>query len=283
MQCDITYATNNELGFDYLRDNMKYSRDQMVQRPFHYAIVDEVDSILIDEARTPLIISGPSEDKTDLYVGVDAVVKTLPADTYEIDEKQKSVVLTEAGTEVVERALEAAGVLHGGNLYDIENTQVVHHLNQALRANVLWKLDTDYIIRDGKIVIIDEFTGRMMEGRRWSDGLHQAVEAKEGVEIQPENQTMASITFQNYFRLYPKLAGMTGTALTEAGEFYEIYKLERRRNPDQRARRAQGRRGRVLQERDREIWRDRQGHRRGERPTASRCWWARSRSRSPSC
>ncbi len=222
---DITYATNNELGFDYLRDNMKYSRDQMVQRPFNYAIVDEVDSILIDEARTPLIISGPSEDKTDLYVGVDAVVKTLPADTYEVDEKQKSVVLTEAGTEVVERALEAAGVLHGVNLYDIENTQVVHHLNQALRANVLWKLDTDYIIRDGKIVIIDEFTGRMMEGRRWSDGLHQAVEAKEGVEIQPENQTMASITFQNYFRLYPKLAGMTGTALTEAGEFYEIYKL----------------------------------------------------------
>jgi len=223
--CDITYATNNELGFDYLRDNMKYSRDQMVQRPFNYAIVDEVDSILIDEARTPLIISGPSEDKTDLYVGVDAVVKTLPADTYEIDEKQKSVVLTEAGTEVVERKLEAAGVLHGGNLYDIENTQVVHHLNQALRANVLWKLDTDYIVRDGKIVIIDEFTGRMMEGRRWSDGLHQAVEAKEGVEIQPENQTMASITFQNYFRLYPKLSGMTGTALTEAGEFYEIYKL----------------------------------------------------------
>jgi len=222
---DITYATNNELGFDYLRDNMKYSRDQMVQRPFNYAIVDEVDSILIDEARTPLIISGPSEDKTDLYVGVDAVVKTLPADTYEIDEKQKSVVLTEAGTEVVERKLEAAGVLHGGNLYDIENTQVVHHLNQALRANVLWKLDTDYIVRDDKIVIIDEFTGRMMEGRRWSDGLHQAVEAKEGVEIQPENQTMASITFQNYFRLYPKLSGMTGTALTEAGEFYEIYKL----------------------------------------------------------
>ena len=222
---DITYATNNELGFDYLRDNMKYGRDQMVQRPFNFAIVDEVDSILIDEARTPLIISGPSEDKTDLYVGVDAVVKTLSPDTYEVDEKQKSVVLTEAGTETVERKLEAAGVLHGGNLYDIENTQVVHHLNQSLRANVLWKLDTDYIVREGKIVIIDEFTGRMMEGRRWSDGLHQAVEAKEGVEIQPENQTMASITFQNYFRLYPKLAGMTGTALTEAGEFYEIYKL----------------------------------------------------------
>jgi len=222
---DITYGTNNEFGFDYLRDNMKYSRDQMVMRPFNYAIVDEVDSILIDEARTPLIISGPSDDKTTLYHGVDTVVKTLAPETYEVDEKQKSVVLTEAGTETVERKLEAAGVLHGGNLYDIENTQVVHHLNQALRANVLWKLDTDYIVRDGKIVIIDEFTGRMMEGRRWSDGLHQAVEAKEGVEVQPENQTMASITFQNYFRLYPKLSGMTGTALTEAGEFYEIYKL----------------------------------------------------------
>jgi len=222
---DITYATNNELGFDYLRDNMKYGRDQMVQRPFNFAIVDEVDSILVDEARTPLIISGPSEDKSTLYHGVDLVVKALSPDTYEVDEKQKSVVLTEAGTETVERALEAAGLLTGPNLYDIENTQVVHHLNQSLRANVLWKLDTDYIVRDGKIVIIDEFTGRMMEGRRWSDGLHQAVEAKEGVEIQPENQTMASITFQNYFRLYPKLAGMTGTALTEAGEFYEIYKL----------------------------------------------------------
>jgi len=222
---DITYGTNNEFGFDYLRDNMKYARDQMVQRPFNFAIVDEVDSILIDEARTPLIISGPTEDKSDLYVTVDAVVKTVSKEHYEIDEKQKSVVLTEEGTEYIEQALIAGGHLVTPNLYDIENTQVVHHLNQSLRANVLWRLDTDYIVRNGKIVIIDEFTGRMMEGRRWSDGLHQAVEAKEGVEIMPENQTLATITFQNYFRLYPKLAGMTGTASTEAGEFYDIYKL----------------------------------------------------------
>ena len=222
---DITYATNNELGFDYLRDNMKYSRDQMVQRPFHFAIVDEVDSILIDEARTPLIISGPTEDKSELYIAVDRLVKTLKPEHYEKDEKQKSVILTEEGTEVAERALEAAGLLHGSNLYDFENTQVVHHLNQALRANIMFRRDTDYIVKGGKVIIIDEFTGRMMEGRRWSEGLHQAVEAKEGVEIQPENQTLASITFQNYFRLYPKLAGMTGTAATEAAEFYDIYKL----------------------------------------------------------
>ncbi|WP_448583015.1 preprotein translocase subunit SecA [Thermaurantiacus sp.] len=222
---DITYATNNELGFDYLRDNMKYSRDQMVQRPFHFAIVDEVDSILIDEARTPLIISGPTEDKSELYIAVDRLVKTLKPEHYEKDEKAKSVILTEEGTEFAERALEAAGLLEGSNLYDFENTQVVHHLNQALRANVMFRRDTDYIVKDGKIIIIDEFTGRMMEGRRWSEGLHQAVEAKEGVEIQPENQTLASITFQNYFRLYPKLAGMTGTAATEAAEFFDIYKL----------------------------------------------------------
>ncbi len=222
---DITYATNNELGFDYLRDNMKYSRDQMVQRPFHYAIVDEVDSILIDEARTPLIISGPTEDKSELYIAVDRLVKTLKPEHYEKDEKSKSVILTEEGTEVAERALEAAGLLVGSNLYDFENTQVVHHLNQALRANIMFRRDTDYIVKGGKVIIIDEFTGRMMEGRRWSEGLHQAVEAKEGVEIQPENQTPASITFQNYFRLYPKLAGMTGTAATEAAEFHDIYRL----------------------------------------------------------
>jgi preprotein translocase subunit SecA len=222
---DITYATNNELGFDYLRDNMKYSRDQMVQRPFNFAIVDEVDSILIDEARTPLIISGPTDDKSDLYMKVDALVKTLQPSDYDKDEKQKSVVLTEEGTEKSERMLEEAGLIEGRNLYDIANTQVVHHLNQALKANVMFKKDIDYIVKDGKVVIIDEFTGRMMEGRRWSDGLHQAVEAKEGVDIEPENQTLASITFQNYFRMYPKLSGMTGTAMTEAPEFFDIYKM----------------------------------------------------------
>ena len=222
---DITYATNNELGFDYLRDNMKYSRDQMVQRPFHYAIVDEVDSILVDEARTPLIISGPTDDKSDLYISVDKIVKTLAEADYEKDEKQKSVVLTEDGTEKAERLLEEGGLIEGRNLYDIANTQVVHHLNQALKANVMFKKDIDYIVKDGKVVIIDEFTGRMMDGRRWSDGLHQAVEAKEGVLIEPENQTLASITFQNYFRMYPKLSGMTGTAMTEAPEFFDIYKM----------------------------------------------------------
>ena len=222
---DITYGTNNEFGFDYLRDNMKYSRYQMVQRPFHYAVVDEVDSVLIDEARTPLIISGPTEDKSEMYMIVDTMVKTLVADDYEVDEKQKSVILTEDGTEKAERALSAAGILEGENLYDFENTQAVHHLNQALRANVIYRRDTDYIVRDDKIIIIDEFTGRMMDGRRWSDGLHQAVEAKEGAAIQPENQTLASVTFQNYFRMYPKLGGMTGTAATEASEFFDIYKL----------------------------------------------------------
>src|SRR5687767_13002235 len=222
---DITYATNNELGFDYLRDNMKYTREQMVQRPFAYAIVDEVDSILIDEARTPLIISGPTDDKSELYMGVDAIVKQFVEVDYEKDEKQRSIVLTEEGTEKAERMLETAGLIEGHNLYDITNTQVVHHLNQALKANKMFKRDIDYIEKDGKIVIIDEFTGRMMDGRRWSDGLHQAVEAKEGVQIEPENQTLASITFQNYFRMYPKLSGMTGTALTEAPEFFDIYRM----------------------------------------------------------
>ncbi|MCC4258323.1 MULTISPECIES: preprotein translocase subunit SecA [Sphingobium] len=224
-EADITYATNNELGFDYLRDNMKFDRGSMVQRPFNYAIVDEVDSILIDEARTPLIISGPTDDKSELYVAVDAIVKQVTDADYEKDEKQRSVTLTEDGTEKIERLLEQAGLLQGANLYDFENTAVVHHVNQALRANVMFRRDIDYIVKDGKVVIIDEFTGRMMDGRRWSDGLHQAVEAKEGVNIEPENQTLASITFQNYFRMYPKLSGMTGTAATEATEFYEIYKM----------------------------------------------------------
>ncbi|MEO5810024.1 MAG: preprotein translocase subunit SecA [Sphingomicrobium sp.] len=222
---DITYATNNELGFDYLRDNMKYSREQMVQRPFSYAIVDEVDSILIDEARTPLIISGPTDDKSELYIGVDALVKRFAPEDYDLDEKQKSIVLTEDGTEKAERMLEDAGLIEGHNLYDIANTQVVHHLNQALKANMMFKRDIDYIVKEGKVIIIDEFTGRMMDGRRWSDGLHQAVEAKEDEQIEPENQTLASITFQNYFRMYPKLSGMTGTALTEAPEFFDIYKM----------------------------------------------------------
>ncbi|KTR82553.1 preprotein translocase subunit SecA [Novosphingobium barchaimii] len=222
---DITYGTNNEFGFDYLRDNMKHDRSQMVQRPFNFAIVDEVDSILIDEARTPLIISGPTDDKSELYIQVDAIVKQLVPEDYEADEKGKNVTLTEDGVEKAERILEAAGLLEGSNLYDVENTQVVHHLDQALKAVVMFKRDIDYIVKDGKVVIIDEFTGRMMDGRRWSNGLHQAVEAKEGVDIEPENQTMASITFQNYFRMYPKLSGMTGTAATEAAEFYDIYKI----------------------------------------------------------
>lgn len=223
--CDITYATNNELGFDYLRDNMKFDRVQMVHRPFNFGIVDEVDSILIDEARTPLIISGPTDDKSEMYVRVNDVVHQLTEDDYEKDEKSKSINLTEDGTEHVERLLEDAGLLQGSNLYDIENTQVVHHVNQALKAIVMFRIDTDYIVKDGKVVIIDEFTGRMMDGRRWSDGLHQAVEAKEGVQIEPENQTLASITFQNYFRMYDKLSGMTGTAATEASEFFDIYKM----------------------------------------------------------
>jgi preprotein translocase subunit SecA len=225
---DITYGTNNEFGFDYLRDNMKYRLEDMVQRDFYFGIVDEVDSILIDEARTPLIISGPAEDSSDLYRRVDAVVKELVKDssTYEKDEKFRTVALTEPGSERVEDMLREAGVLTEGNLYDIFNVSVVHHVQQSLRAHTLFTRDVDYIVRQGKIVIIDEFTGRMMEGRRYSDGLHQALEAKEHVEVLAENQTLASITFQNYFRLYPKLAGMTGTAMTEADEFAEIYKLE---------------------------------------------------------
>ncbi|SLN10239.1 preprotein translocase subunit SecA [Oceanibacterium hippocampi] len=223
---DITYATNNELGFDYLRDNMKFRRETMVQRPFNYAIVDEVDSILIDEARTPLIISGPVEDSSELYRRVDKLIPGLTEDDYEKDEKARTVAFTESGTEKLEALLREADLMQGESLYDIENVTAVHHTNQALRAHKLFTRDTDYIVKDDKLIIIDEFTGRMMEGRRYSDGLHQALEAKEGVTIQNENQTLASITFQNYFRLYPKLAGMTGTAATEAEEFAEIYSLE---------------------------------------------------------
>ncbi len=224
--CDVTYAMNSELGFDYLRDNMKFRLDQMSHRPFNYAIVDEVDSILVDEARTPLIISGPSEDLGDEYNLVDRLIPSLSAEDFEKDEKQRTVNFTEAGAEKIERLMREAGILRQGGLYDLANVGLVHHANQALRAHKLFTRDVDYIVKDGKVVIIDEFTGRMMEGRRYSEGLHQALEAKEHVEVQTENQTLASITYQNLFRMYPKLAGMTGTAMTEATEFAEIYKLE---------------------------------------------------------
>ncbi len=223
---DITYGTNNEYGFDYLRDNMKFMAEQLVQRPFNFALVDEVDSILIDEARTPLIISGPTEDNSDLYIKIDKLIPLLAKEDYEIDEKARTVVLTDEGTEHVEQILKEKGLLSAEHsLYDIESISLVHHVNQALRAHKLFACDTDYIVKDGKVVIIDEFTGRMMDGRRYSEGLHQALEAKENVQIQNENQTLASITFQNYFRLYPKLAGMTGTAKTEEQEFRDIYNL----------------------------------------------------------
>ena len=222
---DVTYGTNNEFGFDYLRDNMKFTLDSMVQRTFNFAIVDEVDNILIDEARTPLIISGPTEDNSELYVTIDKLIPELGAEHFELDEKVRAVTLTEDGTERIEEILSERGLLKNPGLYDLENVGVLHHVNQALRAHKLFTLDKDYIVTDDKVVIIDEFTGRMMEGRRYSEGLHQALEAKEGAVIQNENQTLASITFQNYFRLYPKLAGMTGTALTEAAEFGEIYHL----------------------------------------------------------
>ena len=224
--CDVTYGTNNEFGFDYLRDNMKFRMEDMVQREFHFAIVDEVDSILIDEARTPLIISGPAETSSDLYVRVDGLIPALVEEDYEKDEKARAVTLTDVGTEHAERLVTDAGIISEGGLYDVSNISVLHHVNQALRAHKLFERDKDYMVRDGKVIIIDEFTGRAMEGRRYSEGLHQALEAKEGVELQLENQTLASITFQNYFRAYEKLAGMTGTAMTEAGEFDEIYKLE---------------------------------------------------------
>jgi preprotein translocase subunit SecA len=223
---DITYGTNNEYGFDYLRDNMKYRLEDMVQRGHFYAIVDEVDSILIDEARTPLIISGPLDDRSEFYNTIDTFFPQLDKTDYDVDEKQRTVTLTEAGMEKIETLLRDAGQLKGDSLYDVENVSVVHHINQALRAHSLFTRDKDYIVRDGEVIIIDEFTGRMMQGRRYSEGLHQALEAKEHVQVQPENQTLASITFQNYFRMYEKLAGMTGTALTEADELFDIYKLE---------------------------------------------------------
>lgn len=223
---DITYGTNNEFGFDYLRDNMKFRIEDMVQREFNYAIVDEVDSILIDEARTPLIISGALQDSAEMYKSVDKVIPHLVEQDYEIDEKLKTILLTEAGNEHVEELLKEHGLLTEGYLYDALNIGLVHHVNQALRAHKLFSNDKDYIVKDGQVIIIDEFTGRMMEGRRFSEGLHQALEAKEGVSIQSENQILASITFQNYFRLYPKLAGMTGTAMTEAAEFESIYNLQ---------------------------------------------------------
>ncbi|HWW11790.1 MAG TPA: preprotein translocase subunit SecA, partial [Brevundimonas sp.] len=227
---DITYGTNNEFGFDYLRDNLVYDRKEMVQRPHHFAIVDEVDSILIDEARTPLIISGPTEDRSDLYVTVDAIIKELIQDktTFDLDEKQRQALLTEEGSELIEQLMEERGLFAEDTtgLYDAANITLVHHINQALRANTLYQKDKDYIIKAGEVMLIDEFTGRMMQGRRLSEGLHQAIEAKEGVKIMPENQTLASVTIQNYFRLYEKLSGMTGTAATEAQEFLDIYKMD---------------------------------------------------------
>ena len=225
-ECDVTYGTNNEFGFDYLRDNMKYTIEEMVQRDHFFCIVDEVDSILIDEARTPLVISGSTEDKSDQYFVCNKFVKELGKDDYELDEKDKNVLLSEKGIDKIEKISKTYGILKNNNFYDPQNINLVHHINQALRANLLFLRDTDYIVRDSKVQIIDEFTGRVLEGRRFSDGLHQALEAKEKVEIQSENQTLASITYQNYFRLYKKLSGMTGTALTEAEEFYDIYKLK---------------------------------------------------------
>ena len=223
---DITYATNNELGFDYLRDNMKSTLIDMHQREHNFAIVDEVDSILIDEARTPLIISGPAEDRSELYTTIDKLIPQVLDEHFTLDEKTRNVTYTDEGNEFLEKILLEAGILpEGQSLYDPESTSIVHHVNQGLRAHKLFQKDKDYIVRDNEIVLIDEFTGRMMAGRRLSDGLHQAIEAKEGAAIQPENVTLASVTFQNYFRLYGKLAGMTGTALTEAEEFAEIYGL----------------------------------------------------------
>ena len=224
--CDVTYATNNELGFDYLRDNMKSELSDMFQRKHNYAIVDEVDSILIDEARTPLIISGPSQDKSDLYIAIDKLIPELTDEMYSKDEKARQVTFTDEGNEFLEQTLHARGLLpEGQSLYDPESTTIIHHVNQALRAHKMFLRDKDYIVRNNEVVLIDEFTGRMMAGRRLSEGLHQAIEAKEGVPIQPENVTLAQVTFQNYFRLYDKLAGMTGTAATEADEFREIYSL----------------------------------------------------------
>jgi len=223
--CDITYATNNELGFDYLRDNMKYELSEMVQRNHNFCIVDEVDSILIDESRTPLIISGKLDDKTTLYLTSNEFIKHLQKNDFELDERNKNAILTDVGIDKIEKLATQKKILKNNNFYDPANLDLVHHVNQALKANLLFKKDTDYIVRDGKVQIIDEFTGRVLDGRRFSDGLHQAIEAKENVKVEEENQTLASITYQNYFRLYKKLAGMTGTAMTESEEFYDIYKL----------------------------------------------------------
>lgn len=226
-QSDITYSTNNELGFDYLRDNMRYSTDHLTQRPFHYAIIDEVDSILIDESRTPLVISGPSEDRSDLYDVIDKIIYKVSSDLFEIDEKSRSINLTDDGINYIQQLCEKSDLIKkGSGLFDIENVNVLHHINQSLKAHNLFKKDVDYLVRDNQVLIIDEFTGRVMDGRRFSEGLHQALEAKEGVVVQNENQTLASVTFQNYFRLYPKLSGMTGTGATEAREFEDIYKLQ---------------------------------------------------------
>ena len=223
---DVTYGTNNEFGFDYLRDNMKYDAEEMVQRDHFFCIVDEVDSILIDEARTPLVISGSTEDKSDQYFVCNKFIKELGKQDYELDEKDKNVMLSEKGIDKIEKLSQTYGILKNNNFYDPQNINLVHHINQALKANLLFSKNTDYIVRENKVQLIDEFTGRILEGRRFSDGLHQAIEAKEKVEIQSENQTLASITYQNYFRLYSKLAGMTGTAATEAEEFLDIYKLQ---------------------------------------------------------
>ncbi len=226
-QADITYGTNNEFGFDYLRDNMKYNVDQLSQRGHYFAIVDEVDSILIDEARTPLIISGQVEDKTELYNKINRVIPKIEDNHYEIDEKSKNVMLSDEGNDFLDKILPGLGLMKdNSSVYDMENVNLIHHINQALKAHKIFNKDTDYLVKDNQVIIIDEFTGRMMEGRRFSDGLHQALEAKERVAIQPENRTMASITFQNYFRLYEKLSGMTGTASTEAEEFMDIYNLD---------------------------------------------------------
>ena len=223
--CDITYATNNELGFDYLRDNMKYDLKDMVQRDHNFCIVDEVDSILIDESRTPLIISGKVEDKSNLYLAANEFVIKLQKPDYDLDEKNKNVILTDTGIDKIEKLARQKGLLKNNNFYDPQNLNLVHHVNQSLKANLLFLKDKDYIVKDDKVQIIDEFTGEILSGRRFSDGLHQAIEAKENVSVQEENQTLASITYQNYFRLYKKLSGMTGTALTEAEEFFDIYKL----------------------------------------------------------
>ena len=225
-ECDVTYGTNSEFGFDYLKDNMKYGIQEMVQKNHYFCIVDEVDSILIDEARTPLVISGATEDKSDQYFVSNKFVKKLDKNDYELDEKNKNVMLSEKGIDKIEKLSQTYGILKNNNFYDPQNINLVHHINQALKANLLFSKNTDYIIKENKVQIIDEFTGRVLEGRRFSDGLHQALEAKENVEIQSENQTLASITYQNYFRLYEKLSGMTGTAITEAEEFLDIYKLK---------------------------------------------------------